>query len=148
MAAEEEKELIYRVEKLLPTTVVVNVKKSLAITEDLDTEVDRAASVYGYYAILAEKSETKYQRIKLGIETWEAETKARKDRECATAQEKKLTESQMNAYIKSQVKYKAFRLKMIELQEQKRILKVLAFAFEKKADLVQTKSANRRKEHK
>ena len=139
-------DLTYEIKGLIPDKVVVNLEDELKITEDIDSEVDKAAARFGYYAVLAEKAEARYERLKLSFNFWESDAKVRKDEELAISKEKKLTESQMKAYVSSQSKFKTYQLKMIELREQKDVMRAIVRAFDKKSDLVQTKAANRRKE--
>jgi hypothetical protein len=70
----------------------------------------------------------------------------KKSRESETLKEKRLTNEQMKCHIRSLPKYMAYRMKIIELSEQKRVLKNIVKAFEIKASMVQTKCANRRRE--
>lgn len=148
------KDILFEVEGLLPAKVVVSVKEQLKVTEDLDHEVDTAAGTYGYYAVLAERAETRYQKMKLAFESWQAEVESRFTQERriemrSAPKESKLkmpTESQIKAFVRTQSKYKAYQIKLIEFDEHRRILKVLAKAFELKSGLVQTKSSNRRNE--
>jgi hypothetical protein len=148
------KDLLYEVEGLLPEKVVISVKDQLKLSEDIDSEVDKAAGVYGYYAVLSERAETRYQKMKLAFEKWQAETESRyfhEKREEIKSSSKDLklkmpTEAQMKAYVRTQSKFRAYQIRLIEYDEHRRILKVLARAFEMKIHLVQTKSANRRKE--
>jgi hypothetical protein len=140
------KDLIVEVERLLPEPVVVNIREELSISEDIDTEVDQAASKFGYYAVLSEKAQTKLDKLKFAFDVWKAKEEERIATEREYEGKKSLTLPQMTAYVKSQEKYKSYQLKLIEYEEQKRILKVIANAFEMKKDLVQTKAANRRNE--
>lgn len=140
------KDLIYEVEKLLPETVFINIKDELYISEDIDTEVDQASARFGYFAVLSEKSETKYQKLKFAFEAWKGKEEERVAREREYESRKPYTERQMTAYIKSQEKAKSYQLKLIEFDEQRRVMKVIARAFEMKKDLIQSKSANRRNE--
>jgi len=139
-------DLIYEVSGLVPKPVTVALKDELTISEDIDSEVDEAAARFGYYAVLAEKAESRCERLKLNFNLWEADIKVRRNEECEIAKEKKLTEGQMKAYVMSQDKYKTYQLKLIVLKEQRDVMKVIARAFEKKADLIQTKASNRRSE--
>lgn len=140
------RDLFIEIKELIPETVSLKLRKDLKISEDIDTEVDIAAVNYGYYAILAEKADTRYQKVKFSFETWQAETEARCGRQRQAENQKKYTEAQMKAHVRSQSKYRGFQIKLIELDEQKRILKIIAKAFEMKKDMVQTKSSNRRQE--
>lgn len=140
------KSLTLEIAKLLPEPVVISIESELKISEDINSEVDHAAATLGFYGVLAEKAETRHQKLKIAFEMWEAAEKAAKDKELERRGQKKLTESQMRSYIKSQPKFKVFMLKLVEFEEEKRILKVIANAFSKKADLVQTKASNRRAE--
>jgi len=140
------KDLIYEVEKLLPETVFINIKKELHISEDIDTEVDEASARFGYFAVLAEKSETKHQKLKFAYEAWKGKEEERVAREREYDGKKSFTEKQMNSHVKSQDRHRSYNLKLIEYDEQRRIMKVIARSFEMKKDLIQSKSANRRNE--
>jgi hypothetical protein len=140
------RDLVYEVKGLLPESVVVSIQKDLRISEDLDTEVDRAASHYGFYAVLSEKAETRYQKMKFAFEQWKAEIESRQIMLRARENKKAFTEAQMRAHVQSQPKYRAYQVRLIQYDEHRRILKIIARAFELKKDLVQTKAANRRKE--
>lgn len=140
------KDLVVEVEKLLPEPVVLSIRDELSISEDIDTEVDRASSNFGYYAVLSEMAQTKFDKLKFAFETWKAKEEERIATEREYEGKKPYTVAQMQSFVRSQEKYKSFQLKLIEYEEQKRILKVIANAFEMKKDLVQTKAANRRNE--
>lgn len=140
------KDIVYEIKGLVPEPVVVSIQKQLSITEDLDSEVDRAARTYGYYAVLAEKAETRYQKMKFAYETWMAEVESRAAKERSDATLKPFTEAQMKAHVRSQAKYRAYQLKLIEFDEHRRVIRIIAKAFELKAEMVRTKAANRRKE--
>jgi len=140
------RDLIYEVKGLLPEKVILSIEKELSISEDIDQEVDRAAAVFGYYAVLAEKAETRYYKLKFACEVWEAETEHAVNQEREYQEKKPLAEKKLTAMVRSRPKYRSYQLKLIEIGEQKRVLKVLAKAFEKRADMIQTKSSNRRSE--
>lgn len=140
------RDLLYEITNLLPEKVVVSIKKDLHITEDIDTEVDQAAAQFGYYAVISEKAETRYQKMKFAFEQWRATTESKEILTRAREGKKAPTEAQMKAFVMSQPKYKGFQIRLIQYEEQRRITKVIAKAFELKKDLVQTKSSNRRKE--
>ncbi len=140
------KDIAVEIEGLVPEAVFVKVKNDLIITEDIDTEVDHASANYGYYAVLSEKAETRYQKLKYSFERWKAEHGMAIDAERVREGAKKLTEKQKEETLISHEKFKAYQLKLIKLDDDRRTLKILARAFEKKADLIQTKSSNRRKE--
>lgn len=141
------RDIVYEVSSLLPEPVKISIKKELEISEDIDGEIDKASSTLGFYSVLAEKAETRYQKFKLKFDIWEAEEKRRIDFERNEEGLKKLTISQMDDAVRSQIIYKDLKNKILHLEEQKRILKVIAKAFEIKSELVRTKAANRRKEH-
>ena len=140
------RDIVYEIKNLVPESVIISVKDDLTITEDIDTEVDRAASHFGFYAVLAEKAETRYQKMKFAFDQWKAQVESAEIMTRAREGKKPFTEAQMKAHVQSQPKYKAFQIRLIEFDEQRRIVKVVAKAFELKKDLVQTKSSNRRKE--
>jgi hypothetical protein len=140
------RDLVYEISGLVPTPVTIVLRKDLMISADIDTEIDVAAINFGYYAILAEKADTRYQKVKFAYEAWVASTEAAALRTRQAEAKKPYTEAQMKAYVRSQSKYRGYQMKLIELDEQRRILKVISKAFEMKKDLVQTKAANRRGE--
>lgn len=140
------KDVSVEIEGLVSDKVFVKVKNDLLITEDIDTEVDHASANFGYYAVLSEKAETRYQKLKYAFERWKAEFGMSIDAERVRDGAKKLTEKQKEECLITHEKFKAYQLKMIKLDDDRRTLKILAKAFEKKADLIQTKSSNRRKE--
>jgi hypothetical protein len=131
---------------LLPEPIVVSISTQLRISEDIDTEVDTAAKMFGYYAVLSERAETRYNKMKFAFEQWKAEVETRESRSRAADGQKKLTEAEMKAFVQSQSKYRSYQLKIIQFDEDRRVLKVIAKAFELKKDLVQTKASNRRAE--
>lgn len=142
------KDVIYEIEGLVPEGYRVSLKKELMISEDIDAEVDKAAYLYGYHAVLGEKAETKYQKCKFAYEAWRANVEAEQSKSRAYEKLKAFTEAQMNAFVMSQDRYRAYRARLLELDEQRRIVKQIAKSFELKKDLVQTKSSNRRIEMK
>lgn len=142
------KDIIYEIEGLIPDDVFISLKKELMISEDIDTEVDKAAYKYGHYAVLAEKAETRHTKLKFAYDIWRADVEASEAKSKAYAKEKAFTEAQMKAFVMSQDKYRAFQVRLIQYDQDRRVLKVIAKAFELKKDLVQTKSSNRRIEMK
>ena len=140
------RDLSIEIKDLVPETVTLKLRADLKISEDIDTEIDIAAINFGYYAILAEKADTRYQKMKFSFDAWQADKEARALRLRQAEGLKAYTEAQMKAHIRSQPKYRGFQLQLIDMDEQRRILKVVAKAFEMKKDLVQSKSANRRSE--
>ena len=140
------RDLVFEIEGLVPEPITVALRADLKISNDIDTEIDVAAINFGYYAILSEKANTRYQKIKFAFEAWVASTEAAALRIRQAEAKKPYTEAQMKAYVRSQTKYRGFQMRMIEYDEQQRILKVISKAFEMKKDLVQTKAANRRGE--
>ena len=141
------KEYIVEIKDLVPETVTVALQADLTISSDIGREIRRTASQFGYYAVLAEKAESRTRRAKLGFDLWRArtedeiETKMRAETGKGFSKVKDLTRELMKL-----PKYKAYQLKLDEYEEQARVLKVVARAFEHKKDLVQTQSANRRRE--
>ncbi len=141
------RDLIVEIADVVPEKVVVNVKEDLSISNDLDHEVDTAARNFGYYAIIAEKAESRYQKCKAAFERWKAMAETNSAREREEEGLKKMTVAERENFISSQDKFRAFQIKMIQYDEDRRIMKVVSKAFEAKKDLVQTKAANRRSEH-
>lgn len=142
------RELVYEIEGLADETVTIAIKKELMISEDIDGEVDKAAYRFGYYAVLAEKAETRYQKLRFSYDTWKAGVEAEEHKVRMYEKKKTLTESQMKSFVMSQSKYKSFQARLIQYDQDRRLIKVVARAMEHKKDLVQTKSSNRRNEMK
>lgn len=140
------RDLVSEIKGLLPEPVVVNIQKSLKISEDMDDEVDKAASLFGYYAVLAERAETRYEKMRFAYKTWRASTEAREAKSRQSESLKRFTVEEMKSHVNSQAKYKAYQLTLIKLDEHRRTLKVIAKAFELKKDMIQTKCSNRRGE--
>lgn len=140
------KDFKVEVEGLMPEKLSLEVKKSLRITEDIDTEVDQAAAEYGFYAILSEKAETRYQKLEFAYKKWKAEFETAENASRSRDGLKPRTEAQMKALISSSERNKAYQLKLIKLDEDRRHMKALAKAFELKSEMVRTKSSNRRSE--
>jgi len=140
------RDITYEIKGLVPEKVAVSIAAELVISEDVDFEVDNAAKNFGYFAILSERSETRYQKLKYAFDAWQAEIETRANLERKAESLKSFTEHQMKSHVRSQPKYSAFQTKLIDLDEQRRILKVLLKAFEIKAGLIQTKASNRRSE--
>lgn len=140
------KTLTYEFAGLMAEPVKLSLKEELVITEDIDSEVDNAAANYGFYAVLAEKAESRYQKLKYSYEVWRAGHEREKSEALKVAAEKAFTVNQMDAYVMSNPKYNAYQAKLIQLDEHRRILKVVSRAFDVKSELVRTKASNRRAE--
>jgi hypothetical protein len=112
----------------------------------MDYEVDHAAAEYGFYAVLAEKAETRYSKMKFSFDQWKATVETRTLIEKKKAGEKPLTEAQMTAYVMAQPKYITFQNMLQKLDHELRVLKIVAKALEIKSNQIQTKSSNRRSE--
>jgi hypothetical protein len=130
---------------VVPHKVIVKVKEQLKITADLDGELDKASEQCGFYASLAEKAETKHQRMELSYKIWRANEETKKFSEMDQAGEKKFTKDQMTSYIRGTLTYKNKQLDMIDMDEKRRVLKALAKAFYTKSELIRTKCSNKRK---
>ena len=140
------KDFKVEIDGLVEERLSVEVKKSLRITEDIDTEVDEAASNFGFYAVLAEKAESRYKKLKFAYDKWRAEFETAENAERARDGLKARTEAQMKAFVQASERNKAYQLKLLKLDEDYRHMKALAKAFELKLELVRTKSSNRRSE--
>ncbi len=142
-----DRNLIVEIENVVPEKVVLSIKDELLITEDIDTEIDQAAYRFGYFAVLAEKAKHRAEKFKMALEFMESELikeiSESREAECKKA----LTVDQMKATVRSQTKYKNLRYQVHIAAEQSDILFQVAKAFERKSNLIQTKAANRRREH-
>jgi len=144
--AESTTDVSIEIDELVSDPIKLKVREALHISEDIDHEIDKAAGDYGYYAVLAEKANSKLQRIEYGYIQWRGTAEHSKQREREAQRLKPLTKEQMVSYIHSLPRYAAFRLTLVKLTEQAGSLRAIAKAFEVKAGLVQTKASNRRKE--
>lgn len=140
------KDMLLSFKGILPDEVVVRLQEELTVTEDIDTEVDRAAHMFGFYAVLSEKAESRYAQLKYKYDSWLSDQKAgmRKTREAKSM--RALKESDIMGEIRRLPKYHSYQKVLLEYEREKGILKALAKAFEIKCNLVQTKAANRRSE--
>lgn len=142
------RDLEFEIKGLLPEDIYFSVKDELKITDDLDREVDEASARYAFYALLAEKAETMYQKLKFRSEGWRAEVESTESSRRFSENLKSATEAQMKAFVCPQPKYRQYQVKLIEYDDKRRVQKILARAFEMKKDLIQTKCSNRRTEAK
>ncbi len=112
------------------------------ISEDINYEVDHAAHFFGFYACMAEIVEDKYRAYKFKFDTWRASLLA----EEMSRSGKKMTEGEKELFIFNTPKYSEFQIVGNRIKRDFEILKAYASALEIKASMVQSKSANRRKE--
>jgi len=137
-----DKELVIDISGLVPHCVTIALKEDLTISEDLGREVDQTAAQFGYYAVLSEKAEARYQITKLAFELWRAGVEENMVAEYGPFK----TVKELDRKVMQLPKWRSFKMTLIEFEEHARILKQVAKAFEIKVNLVQTKNANRRKE--
>lgn len=135
------KDLQLAIDGLLPEEIKISLKNELMISQDLERDVRRTAAQYGYYAVLAEKAESRYRRGKLAFDMWRSEYEDELSQETKFARVKDLTRQVMK-----HPKYKAWMMKLDKYQEDAGLMKAITKAFEHKKDLVQTSAADRRKE--
>jgi hypothetical protein len=135
-------EYVVEIAGLVPETVTIALKEDLTISEDLAREVNRSAAQFGYYAVLAERAQARFQRLKFSHEMWVAEVEAQLIEE---GRKFKLVKD-MDREVSQMPKSRLYRTKLIKFEEEAKILKQVAKAFEIKKDLIQTKSSNRRSE--
>ena len=140
--AKRKKDLIVEIPGLVPDTVKIALREDLTISEDLGREVDQTAAQFGYYAVLAEKAEARFQMTKLAFDLWRAKTEDVISAEYGPFK----TVKELDRKVMQLAKWRSFKTTLIEFEEHARILKQVAKAFEIKVNLVQTKNANRRKE--
>ena len=143
--SELERDITFELVGVVPHKVIVKVKERLKIGANLDAELDEASEQCGFYASLAEKAETKHQRIELSYKIWRAGEETKKFAQLDSAGEKKFTKDQMTSYIRGTVEYKNRQLDMIDMDEKRRVLKALAKAFYTKSELIRTKCSNKRR---
>lgn len=136
------KEYVVEIEGLVPETVVVALQKDLTIGRDLDNELDKAAALFGYYAVLAETAFSRVKAVETQFEIWEAKELRLIMRE----KDKPDPKWMLDIEVKALPKWFNYQNKIRQYAKEARILKAVATAFENKLKLVQTKNANRRKE--
>jgi hypothetical protein len=134
-------DFIVEIPGLVPETVTVALKEDLTITDDLTVEIDRCAAQFGYYAVLAERANARLQRLKFSYDLWLAEVETE-----LTSERKFRLVKDLERKVMLLPKAKLYRIKLLKFEEEARILKQVAKAFEIKKDLIQTKSSNRRSE--
>jgi len=135
------RDYVVEIAGLTPEVITTSIKEDLSISDDLAVEIDRCAAQFGYYAVLAERASSRYQRLKLSYEFWIAEV----EKDMLESRSFKLVKD-LNREIHSLQKCKLFKVKLLKFEEESKILKQIARAFEIKKDLIQTKSSNRRSE--
>jgi hypothetical protein len=135
------KDLQIAIDGLLPEEVKISLKSELMVSEDLERDVRRTAAQYGYYAVLAEKAESRHRRGKLAFDMWRSEYEDELSQNTKFARVKDLTRQVMK-----HPKYKAWMLKLDKYQEDAGLMRAITKAFEHKKDLVQTSAADRRRE--
>jgi len=137
------KEYVVEIPGLVPETVTVALKEDLTISEDIAREVNVTPAQFGYYAVLAEKAQGRYNNLKLSYDIWKSETEAALIEENGGPFK---TIKEMDRLLFTKPKWRAYRVKLNKFEEEAKILKQVAKAFEIKKDLLQTKSSNRRSE--
>jgi len=138
------KDLFVEIGGVAPDTVTVDIREDLTLSEDLERELDIAAANFGYYAVLAEKAAAKLERAKTSFELW----KSVQGESLVEEHGNFKTLKEMERKISMMPKYRKYRLKICEYQENASVLSKIAKAFEIKSSMVQTKNANRRREMK
>ena len=112
------------------------------ISEDIGYELDHAAREYGFYAVMSEVVEDKYRAYKFKFDTWRAEILLMETNKTG----KKMTEGEKELFVINAPKYAEFQAVGNRIKRDFEVLKAYASALQIKASLVQSKSANRRKE--
>lgn len=140
------RELVVEIPGIVPETVSVALKEDLTISEDIEREAKYAAYRFGYYAVLAEKAASKQRKLNISFELWQAEECARQRAELEATGAKRIAQAQLDRLLQLHPKYRAYTVKIEEAKYHEGVLRSIAKAFEIKKDLVQTISANRRRE--
>lgn len=130
----------------LPERVALNIKSSLTISEDLNREVDEAAATAAYWAVMAGRADAKLARLQFAFDMWRAEIEKELFQEREVAGLKPFTQGQLETHIKTHIEFRKLMVKILKLKQDVGDLKSLARAFEYKKDMIQTKSANLRRE--
>lgn len=136
------KDLQIAIEGLLPEEIKVSLRSELMVSEDLERDVRRTAAQYGYYAVLAEKAESRCRRAKLAFDMWRSEYE---DELCSQGT-KFARVKDLTRLVMKHPRYKAWMLKLDKYQEDAGLMRAITKAFEHKKDLVQTSAADRRRE--
>jgi len=121
--------------------IELQLSDSLVITDDLDKEVDEAPREMAFIGALLSEASKEYDEMKLELQIWEAE----KD-QGIREETFKITEARV---IREIQRDKSWRKKKKQLIGQNALVDKLKYAYEaykKKADLIQTKAADRRRE--
>lgn len=138
-------EVVVEIDGIVPETVRCALKHDLTIGADLAREAERAASMYGYYAVLSEKALARLRRTELSFKMWRVHEEDAIEEELKSLG-KKLTIKNIDRWLMKREKYRGYELLIIRLKSESGILNAIARAFEHKKDLIQTLNANRRRE--
>lgn len=131
---------------ILPDRVKFSLREELNISEDIDSEVDKASATFGFYAVMSEKASARLSKLNFAFEKWKNKTQRDTIIQRDNDGLRKLTIKQMEEFLKSIPMYQSYQLRVVEYEEQRNILRSITKAFEFKCNLVQTKAANRRRE--
>jgi len=135
--------LTVEIKGLAKKDIKVSVRKALSISEDIEYELRRAASMYGYYAVLAEEAQARLEGAEAKYDIWYSkESKALEEE-----RGKFKTVEELKRHVKMIPKYASWMTTLAKYRKEYRMLKAISKAFEHKKDLVQSISANRRAEN-
>lgn len=138
-------EIVVEIDGVVPETVKIALKHDLTIGADLAREAERAASMYGYYAVLSEKAKARLGRTELSFRMWRCREEDAIEEEIKTLG-RRATKTLVDRWLMKRDKYRGYELLIIKLKSEAGILAAIARAFEHKKDLIQTLNANRRRE--
>lgn len=121
----------------------IDLLDGLLASEDLDSEVDIVSVGYMLMSSLAAEAEERFENQKLAIDHRRAVLNEKAHDGVITA---RVTDAKVNAFIDRDIKVIKMERKKNEYRKQMKIYDKAARAYDIKHDMIQTKSANRRKQ--
>jgi len=136
--------LIVKIQGITKNEIRVQIKKDLSIGEDIDHELRMAASKFGYYAVLAEHAESRFEEAEHSYKLWTS----RQERDLITENGKEFkTVKELDRKLRMIPAWSQWQSTLVKYRKEARVLKQVAKSFEMRKDLIQSISANRRAEN-
>ena len=124
--------------------ILINILNDLRFTDDIETQMNDVVTGFMLSGKLESLAEERFEITKVQLDELESQLdeKAREYDIVGRA-----TDTKVRAYIERDENYIKLRKKLIRYRRQWNILRHYNKAFAMKADILRTKSANRRKEY-
>ena len=101
------RDLTIEIDGLLPEPVKFALREELEISSDIERDIRRLPALFGYFAILSEKAESRCRRAKLAFDMWRNDYE---DELCTGTKFSRVKD--MTRLVMKHPKYKAWVLKM------------------------------------